>query len=371
MKSLFRFALTVLLLVAVMAAFPAISTHAQGADKPCFDLQEADCTMLYGAFSADNAVQYTKGVTLAYSLDLKVGGATPASVNVTGTGVAGGTGDAALFSTDLNLSSNSNDQKMTLPLQLRVVNKKVYFNSAMFTQGKWNFLALDKATSAGGSGASLQEQLSGLGALAGGGASGNTAAMAAASDPEVQAAVAKAFMSPGVVTSAVTDAKATDGTAVKQIVFTFNAAKMIQSPEFRPALEKMVVASPELGTDADAVSNKLADALKDTSMVFGFQVGSDDKLLHGVALHIASKIPEATLKEISKDSSSVKGDLDLDLTFKLDLSNIGTAPTVEEPTDATEFDFSSMFGGMSGGGLGSGSSGSSGSGAEATETTTP
>jgi len=359
MKSLFRLALTVLVLIAVMAAFPAISTHAQSADKPCFDLQAADCTLLYGAFTPESGAQYAKGVTIAYSLDVKVGGTTPASVSVTGTGVAGGTSaEDALFSTDLNLTSDSNNQKMTLPLQVRVVNKKLYFNSAMFTQGKWQFLALDKATSAGGSGASLQDQLKSLGAMMGGSATGgNTAAMSAASDPEVQAAIVKAFMSPGVVTSAVTDAKATDGTAVKQIVFTFSAVKMIQSPELRPALEKMVAASPEMGTDADAVSAKLSDALKDTTLVFGVQIGSDDKLLHGLALHVASKIPQATLKELSKDSSSVTGDLDFDMTLKFDLSKIGTAPTVEEPTDAKEFDMSAMFGGM-GGGLGSGSSGS-------------
>jgi len=358
-----------------MAAFPAISTHAQSADKPCFDLQEADCTLLYGAFTPESGAQYAKGVTIAYSLDVKVGGTTPASISVTGTGVAGGTSaDDALFSTDLNLTSDSNSQKMTLPLQVRVVSKKLYFNSAMFTQGKWQFLALDKAASAGGSSASLQDQLKNLGTMMGGSATGgNTAAMAAASDPEVQAAITKAFMSPGVVTSAVTDAKATDGTAVKQIIFTFSAVKMIQSPELRPALEKMVAASPEMGTDADAVSAKLSDALKDTTLVFGFQVGSEDKLLHGIALHAASKIPEATLKSLSKDSSSVTGDLDFDMNLKFDLSKIGTAAQVDAPADATEFDMSAMFGGMGGAGSSGGSSGSGStdSGSDATATDAP
>jgi hypothetical protein len=354
MKVIFRFGLVLMVVALLMAALPAIPTHAQGVDRMCFDLQAADCDFLYSAMSPEAIAQYKTGTTLSYTLTARSNGAEPGSLTLSGTAAGGGTSDNPILSVDFNADTESNGDKSNFPLQLRILNKRIYFNTLMFTEGKWKYLPLEQAQSSIPSEESLGDQIKGLSELAGGDSDTSDAAMSAASDPEVQAAFSKAIVSPGVVTSSITDAKSTDGIDVKQFQFVFDPVKMVQAPEFRPAVEKMVASNPDAGLDTDSVIARLSDALKNTSVQLGFQVGATDKLLHGIAFHAVSKIDAATLQSLqalsgdAEDAEPVEGDLDGEVLFRLSLTNIGTAPIVEEPADAEEFDMSSLFGGFGG-----------------------
>jgi hypothetical protein len=331
MKSIFR--LGVLVLIAVLVAFPVMSMQAQTADKQCFGLAGGDCDLLYAAFSPDSGAQYAKGTTFDFTLDLKVKAEESADISIKGTGQVASEDDKPLFSTDLTISTNAENQEMSIPLSLRVLADKLYLNSMMITQGKWQFLPLSSAAAMGSTFGGSQAD--------------------AANDPETQAAFLKAMNAPGVVKSEVKDGKAADGTATKEFTFAFDFGKFVSSPEMRAIIEKQMAENPSASdVDLDEAMPKIAEALKDTVFNLTFQVGTD-KLLHGLGVHLAMKMDEATLKELqelggSSMSTGMEGDLDLDVTFQLDLSKIGTAPTIEEPEDAEELDLSGLFGGMPG-----------------------
>ncbi|MEP7287943.1 MAG: hypothetical protein ABI947_19500 [Chloroflexota bacterium] len=332
MKSIIRFSIA--LLIAVIAATPAFSARAQGTN--CYGLADADCQLYYGALAPDNMAKFAS-FAMDYTLaaKIKTTGATAQDADIKVEGSGSFSGDpksftaanpsaglsSLLFSNVIKANVTSNGSPMAGDVEVRVTGGNAYFNSAMFTQGKWQFVPLSAAT---------------------GGMSGMTGgAGAAASDPALMKSFMDVLASPGVIKAEAKDGPEVDGQATKQFTFTLDAVALTKAPELRPLLKQALAAqakgAPVDDQQVEAVATLAGSALKDSTFAVSWLVGTSDKIFHGVGLNIVLKIDDSTAKLLKMD-----GPVDATVDFNIQVSKVGEPVTVEVPADAAPFSMGGM-----------------------------
>lgn len=367
MKSVLRGGI-LLAIVALIAFAPALTSRAQG-DQKCFGLAAADCQLWHSGNDSANAAKYSSFVmdynvtfTLAGTgtndVDFKVTGTGPFSVDESKISGASSDPTAALtaltMANTLTASLNAGGKSQMGTFEFRIVGGNLYFKGDQATQGKWMFISLGKALSSAMSNPSFTNTLNTF--MGGSSGASSNPAMAALSDPEVMAALAKIPDIPGFIKVERQADLSIGDEKVAQFVMNFDILTLVKSKEFAPII-KAGIKSSNQGAEVDdkQVQQVVALAqtfLKDTKFSITQWVGTTDKLSHGVGIDFVMKLDENTAALVNSSSSGAAKPVDINFHFDVKLTKIGQPVTVEAVKDATEIDTSSMMGGSSSGGAG-------------------
>ena len=363
MKSILRLGIMLGMVAVLLTAFvPAVTVRAQG--DMCFGLKADDCAL---ANTMPDSAAMTKltSFTMDYTITLKADTGDPAKnvdFKVTGKGpfsidtskLSGGSssdpmaaiGALTMANTmDASLTSNGKDQKGTF--EFRIVGGDLYFMGDMATQGKWMKVNLGKALTQVMANPMVSGMMSGKGGA--GGASSNPA-MAALSDPEVMKALSSIPNIPGVITATRADDITIGSSKVATFVYNFDILKLVQAKEFAPVL-KAALKNQSAGAEVSdkQVQQVIAMAnmfLKDFKLSITRYVGTDDKLPHGIGLHLSLNLDANTAAMVTGGSGSGEAKpVSVDFNFDVKLDKLGEAVSVEPVSDAKEVDTGAMMGG--------------------------
>jgi len=351
MKSVFRSAVFAIL-VALLAFVPVMSTHAQ-ADM-CFGLKADDCALLQGMGGAD--MSKLSSFVMDYSVTAKVTGTGSSDVDlsVQGTGpfsidatkMTGNSSNPMAAVTGLTLANTitasltASGQTQKGSFEFRILDGTLYFMGDTATQGKWMSVDLAQALGAAMSNPQLSGAMN---------PSSNPAA-AAAMDPAVLESLSKAFMSPGVITATRAADITIDGQPVAVFQFNLDIVTLLKSPDFKPAIQKIMASQASGAEITDQQLNQFLVAaqtmLKDTTFSVSEYVGTTDKLFHGFGLDLSIKLDAATAGMVTGSSNAQA--LNVDFHFLITLSKVGQAVSVTAPAGAEKIDLSGMMGGTGG-----------------------
>jgi len=337
MKSFIRLSF-LMALVAMLAFVPAATTRAQ---DDCFGLESGDCELLKAAEANTGVTAFVMdydmtlrvaGLPQGQDVDFKLDGSGPIDFSA----LVGATDQTAaikdlVMQNVINIAYTMGEQSEDATVEIRIVDGTLYFNDG---EKGWQKQSIEQAMASSMSGFPMGGMMGGMGG------------MSSTTSPKITEVLSMLSQIEGVVTTTAEDGPEVDGVATREITVNLNIAALLKglnTPEGKELIMSLVAMSgqeipeEELTTQLSQVSMfaaALQTTLDNTSLSFGYLVGSTDNNIHGFNLDFTTTVDQQTATAFS--NGQLTAPIDVDFHFTVQLSDINEPVTVEPVAEAVE-----------------------------------